>query len=396
MSDKRVSKEEKEFQEQLERRWISITEDGGVRKIILQEGDGIIPKKGTQVAVHCNVVLEDGTVIADTFEKKHPLKLTIGGEASIQGVELAIASMKFGEKACLEISPQYGFGAMDNKFGFHGFGVPIPPNSKLIFTELHLLPLELALPKSTTQWIAQAETNKANGNKAFTDKKYDEARNEYESALKIVDRVKQQFLQPLVLDGKTDEQKEALTKERTENEQKSKELLLLCHSNLAQVFLKLKSHDKAKEHCEKALVANPKHAKSLWRLALVHKELNQFESALKRLEEAKQCATETELKSIEKDITDTLKLQKEQNNRDKTMWTGILNAAQKGKALYEGVEPGKPEMWKCNYCGQEMEQIQQARHIIKMHSDPRDKGKREDFDLPDKFPVDFKTTTKKD
>jgi len=319
------------------------------------------------------------------LRKKHPLKLTIGGEASIPGVELAIATMRYGEKVYLEILPKYGFGAMDNKFGFHGFGVGIPPNSKLIFTELHLLPLELATPKTTGQWLEQAEVNKGNGNKAFGDKKYEEARNEYESGLKILDRVKQQFLQPLVLDNKKDEEKEKLIKERTDNEAKLKEVYVLLHSNLAQVLLKQKSYDKAKEHSEKALEINPNHTKSIWRLALVYKEMTQFDSALKYLEESKKNANPTELKSILKDITDCLKLQKEQQERDKKTWTGIFS---QGKALYEGVEPGKPELWKCHICGEEMEQIQQARHTIKMHSEPRtDKVKKEELGLPDKLHI---------
>lgn len=43
----------------------------------------------------------------------------------IRGWDEGIASMEYGEKATLEISPDYGYGA-------RGIG-PIPPNATLIF-----------------------------------------------------------------------------------------------------------------------------------------------------------------------------------------------------------------------------------------------------------------------
>jgi len=208
-SRRQIQKEEEEIQKELDKVYINITEDGGVRKLIIVEGDGPIPKEGQEVAVHYNVTLEDGTMVADSFEKKIPLKLSVGGEASIKGVELAVATMRFGEKIRLEVAPEYGFGAMDNHYGFHGFGVRIPPNSKLIF-ELHLMPIEIALPKTTTQWVEQAETNKNEGNKAFQEKDDEKAKTEYDTALKILDSVKKQLNTPLNVEGKTEEEKKKL------------------------------------------------------------------------------------------------------------------------------------------------------------------------------------------
>jgi len=209
------------MKQELDRIYINVTPDGGVRKLIIVHGDGIIPKIGQEVAVHYNVTLEDGTVVGDSFEKKNPLKLKIGGEASIPGVELAIATMRFGEKVRLEVMPKYAFGAMNNMYGFHGYGVRIPPNSKLIF-ELHLLPLEIALPKTTKQWVEQAEANKAEGNKAFQEKDDEKAKTEYETALKILESVKKQLNASSSLAGKTEDEKkknwrtkESITKPNT-------------------------------------------------------------------------------------------------------------------------------------------------------------------------------------
>jgi len=188
-----------------------------------------------------------------------------------------------------------------------------------------------------------------------------------------------------VLEGKSDEEKEKLQNERKENEVKLKDLYLLCHSNLAQVLLKQKNYDNAKEHCEKALEINPNHTKTVWRLAQVYKEINQFDNSLKYLTDAKKTANPSELKGILKEISDCIKLQKEQSERDKKTWTGIFKDG--GKGLYEGVEPGKPELWKCPYCGQEMEEIQRARHMIKMH-DPSSKKEDKNFpDFPDKINI---------
>jgi len=205
-NQREANQREAEIQKELDKIYINVTEDAGVRKLIIVEGDGPIPKEGQEVAVHYNVTLEDGTVVGDSFEKKIPLKLSVGGEASIKGVELAVATMRFGEKVRLEVSPQYGYGAMDNHYGFHGFGTRIPPNSKLIF-ELHLLPIEIALPKTTTQWVEQAEANKNEGNKAFQAKDDEKAKTEYETALKILDSIKKQLATSPNVEGKTEEEK---------------------------------------------------------------------------------------------------------------------------------------------------------------------------------------------
>jgi len=387
-SKKQIQKDNEEMKKELEKVYVNVTEDGGVRKLVIVPGDGPIPKENQEVAVHYNVTLEDGTVVGDSFEKNNPLRLTIGGEASIRGVQLAVATMRLGEKICLELSPEYGYGAMDNPWGFHGYGVRIPPNSKLIF-ELQMFPVDLAFPKTTTQWVAQAETNKLAGNKAFEAKDDETAKTEWETALKILENVKKQLGMPPKLDEKkTEEEKQKIQDERNENETKSKTLFIACHSNLAAVHLRAKRYDNAKEHCRKVLEVDENNVKAIFRLALAHKELQQYESAIQELTKA---ADIQNTKDIQKELTECKKLNKEKLDREKEAYTGMFNKLGKEEGLYEGVEPGKPPLWKCHYCGEEMQEIQKARHIIKMHSgEKRDKVSKKDLGLPDQIPLDIK------
>jgi len=388
-SKKQIAKDNEEMKKEIDKSYINVTEDGGVRKLIIVPGDGPIPKDGEEVAVHYNVTLEDGTCVGDSFEKNNPLRLTIGGEASIRGVQLAVATMHYGEKVCLEVSPQYGFGAMENPWGYHGSNVKIPANSKLIF-ELQLFRVEMAFPKTTAQWVAQAEANKKSGNDAFAANDDEKARTEYETALKILENVKKQLGMPLNLDGKSEEEKQKIQDERKDNETNSKTLFITCHCNLAFVHLRTKRFDQAKDHCIKVLEIEPENAKALFRLGLAHKELQQYESAILQLSKAADILFDP---LIQKELTECKKLHKEREEREKVAYTGMFNKLGKEEGLgglYADAEPGKPPKWKCHYCGEEMDQVQQARHIIKKHSgEKKEKISNKDLGLPDQIPLDL-------
>uniref|UniRef100_A0A6B2L5X5 peptidylprolyl isomerase n=1 Tax=Arcella intermedia TaxID=1963864 RepID=A0A6B2L5X5_9EUKA len=337
------------------------------------------------VAIHYNATLEDGTVVGDSFESKIPLKLKIGGEASIRGIELAIAGMKYGEKVRLDVSPEYGFGEMDNHYGFHGYGVRIPPRSKLIF-ELHLQPLDIAGPRTTKQWLEQAETNKNEGNKAFLAKDDEAAKVEYEKVIKILDNVKVQLLGNPKIEGKSEEEKEKILKERVENEEKFKSLYIASHSNMAALKLRTKHHDEAKEHCRLVLDKDPKNSKALYRLALAYKETGQLELAIENLTIANGIQDSKDIKS---ELSICRQMRSEQLKREKDSFGGMFDKLQ-GKGLYEGVKPAKPGTWKCHYCGETMSEVQMARHLIKFHSgNEKPKYSKKDMGLPDQIPIDI-------
>ena len=109
---------------------ISVTQDGGVKKVILTEGTGPIPIPGQKVACHYVGTFTDGKKFDSSRDRGKPFEFTIG-QGVIQGWSLGVATMKVGEKANFTIEGKYAYGPR---------GIPnvIPPNATLLF-EIELL-----------------------------------------------------------------------------------------------------------------------------------------------------------------------------------------------------------------------------------------------------------------
>ncbi|CAH2328841.1 peptidyl-prolyl cis-trans isomerase FKBP3 [Pelobates cultripes] len=112
-------------------------------KSILKKGDKVnVPKKGDTVHCWYTGTLEDGTVfdsnIQTSAKKKKaakPLSFKVGIGKVIRGWDEALLTMTKGEKAKLEIQPEWAYGKK---------GMPdakIPPNAKLFF-EVELVDIE--------------------------------------------------------------------------------------------------------------------------------------------------------------------------------------------------------------------------------------------------------------
>ncbi|XP_033013388.1 peptidyl-prolyl cis-trans isomerase FKBP3 [Lacerta agilis] len=112
-------------------------------KSILKKGDKInFPKKGD--VVHCWYTgkLQDGTVfdsnIQTSSKKKKaakPLSFKVGVGKVIRGWDEALLTMSKGEKAHLEIEPEWAYGKKGQP------DAKIPPNAKLFF-EVELVDIE--------------------------------------------------------------------------------------------------------------------------------------------------------------------------------------------------------------------------------------------------------------
>eukprot|EP01088_Endostelium_zonatum_P022187 TRINITY_DN9299_c0_g1_i1.p1 TRINITY_DN9299_c0_g1~~TRINITY_DN9299_c0_g1_i1.p1 ORF type:complete len:186 (+),score=82.48 TRINITY_DN9299_c0_g1_i1:149-706(+) len=107
--------------------------NGGLKKKIIKEGTGAYPDNGQRVAINYIGRLEDG----DVFDQSsgYPFKFTIGEGGVIPGFDVGVKSMKKGEKALLQISPEMGYGE-------EGSEPDIPPNATLTF-EVELVNIEL-------------------------------------------------------------------------------------------------------------------------------------------------------------------------------------------------------------------------------------------------------------
>jgi len=98
----------------------------GLQYVIIKEGKGESPKKGTKVKVHYTGKLADGKVF-DSSEKKEPIEFPLGIGQVIQGWDEGIMLLNKGAKAILIIPNVLGYGGASQP------GSPIPPYSPLFF-----------------------------------------------------------------------------------------------------------------------------------------------------------------------------------------------------------------------------------------------------------------------
>ena len=102
-----------------------VTTDSGLKYIVLQEGTGESPKKGTKVTAHYTGKFADGRVFDSSVQRGQPISFTVGAGQVIDGWDEAFLSMKKGEKRVLIIPSKLAYGE-------RGRG-PIGPNTPLVF-----------------------------------------------------------------------------------------------------------------------------------------------------------------------------------------------------------------------------------------------------------------------
>lgn len=104
----------------------------GVEKTVLKAGDGrTMPRAGQRVTVHYTGTLTNGKKFDSSVDRNEPFVFSIGRGEVIRGWDEGVAQMSLGEKARLNITPDFAYGA-------RGAGGVIPPNATLIF-EVELL-----------------------------------------------------------------------------------------------------------------------------------------------------------------------------------------------------------------------------------------------------------------
>mmetsp|Transcript_34646 Transcript_34646/g.35334 ORF Transcript_34646/g.35334 Transcript_34646/m.35334 type:complete len:113 (+) Transcript_34646:86-424(+) len=111
----------------------------GFEKELIREGSGASPSRGQNVTVHCTGYGKNGDMAAPFWSTKdpgqQPFTFEIGVGKVIKGWDEGVATMKIGEMARLNCTPDYAYG----DGGFPAWG--ILPNSPLIF-EIELLSIQ--------------------------------------------------------------------------------------------------------------------------------------------------------------------------------------------------------------------------------------------------------------
>ncbi|KAJ1483233.1 hypothetical protein T484DRAFT_1623107 [Baffinella frigidus] len=85
----------------------------GVTVTTTQPGDGAtFPKKGDTLQMHYKGTLQkDGSKFDASYDRGTPFVFTIGVGQVIKGWDEGVMKMSLGEKATLNVSPDYGYGA---------------------------------------------------------------------------------------------------------------------------------------------------------------------------------------------------------------------------------------------------------------------------------------------
>jgi peptidylprolyl isomerase len=225
-------------------------EDGGVVKVILEEGTGdALPQHNNEVDVNYWGRLEDGTEFDKNEDQDEPFQFFIGTEEIIKGWNVAVPTMKRGEKARFTIKSDYAYGAA-------GSPPSIPANATLVF-DIKLIDFR---EREKSKWdytpeerVPLAKEMKETGNEFFKAKNFEAAEKEYAKALDYLEFVKE----PEVKDIET-----------------------AIRSNLALVYMKLNNHKEAVKVSQKCIQADPKYIKGYFRLATAFLELKDYRSAM--------------------------------------------------------------------------------------------------------------------
>ena len=116
----------KQDMEIINKKWPdAITTESGLKYVVLNEGKGKKPERGTKITAHYSGQLLDGKKFDSSYDRGKPFEFEVGLGKVIKGWDEALLDMKKGEKRLLIIPPHLGYGE-------RGIG-PIPPNSTLVF-----------------------------------------------------------------------------------------------------------------------------------------------------------------------------------------------------------------------------------------------------------------------
>ena len=216
-----INKDQEKNEIKLEKKqineYINVTEDEGIKKKIIKEGQGSYPKEGNEVTI--NYIGIFNNQIFEQSNEDTPTTFIIGENKVIKGWELALKTMKLGEKSEFIMKPEYTYG--DKQINEN-----IPPNSILTYEielkSIHYKSTEDSLENLTYEEKMQwGKLLKQNGVEKFKENDISGAREYFIKALS--------FLK--TMDPKKEEEKEGV------------ELFLAIIANICNCYNKEKDYE---------------------------------------------------------------------------------------------------------------------------------------------------------
>ncbi|KAK9130939.1 hypothetical protein Sjap_011426 [Stephania japonica] len=282
-----------------------ITDDKLVIKKITSCGEAFEkPNTGATAQIRYIGKLLDGTI----FDKKghdgmEPFEFTVDYEQIVEGLDMAVATMKRKEVALIIVGPEYGYGNNETKTE-----LDVVPARSTLYYEVEMV----GFTKITESWdmnpeqkLEYAAKRKEEGNTYFKSGKYRRASLRYDMAVKYVE-----------FESTFDEEQKNL----------GKFYKVSCNLNNAACKLKIKDYKEAANLCSKVLKLEPSNVKALFRRAQAYMENLDLDLAALDLKKA------NEIDPSNGDVTQQLqRLQNMQSYYDKKESKLYVNMIEKLK-----------------------------------------------------------------
>ena len=267
-------------------KYINLTEDGGVKKKLISEGTGIQASPNKEVVI--KYTSKYNNKIYDESNTS-PYRFTTGKNEVIKGLEIAVLSMKVGEKSLFIIGPKYAYEETQIS--------SIVPKDAIVNFEIELIQvlegqkdlLEMDYPEK----ISRGKQLKLKGDEKFKQKDFLFTKYYYLKALKYLE----------TLDLTDDDQEDGVN------------LLCVTLSNICNCFNKLDDNNSVIDYSSRGMQVQqlPKY---YYFRAIAYTNKNEIDLALKDLEKLKDI-----LKNEKKDTNDEgvkyiLKLIENKRNKD--------------------------------------------------------------------------------
>lgn len=231
---------------ELRKQMSPITSDGKVMKLIKRPGAGNCVKKDSVVYVHYSAYANLDEIPFDNsyLRRKRPERLQLGAGSILVGLELALRTMKKGEKSQFLIEPEYAFGDK-------GCPPRIPPEATVLY-EVELFNFTDVAPadqpeslsnedKHSFSYISKiAKSCHVSGNDLFRQKNEKAAIVKYKKAV------------DLLLDCRLKD---------AEEEAEQKKLLLKLYTNLSVCYMKIKRPERVCIVVKEAMYVNEENAR---------------------------------------------------------------------------------------------------------------------------------------
>ncbi|OVA20352.1 Peptidyl-prolyl cis-trans isomerase [Macleaya cordata] len=278
-----------------------ITDDMLVIKKITTPGVGFEkPNSGTTAQIKYIAKLSDGTIFDKKgYDGEDPLEFKVDEEQIIEGLDMAVATMKRGEFAQVIINHEYGFGETETKTKF-----AVVPARSILYYDVEVV----GFTKVTESWdmeaaqkLEYAAKRKEQGNAYFKDGKYKRASLRYDMAAKYVE-----------FDSTfTEEQKKA-----------GNFFKVSCNLNNASCKLKLKEFREAATLCSKVLKLEPSNIKALFRRAQAYMETTDLDLA--ELDLKKALVIDADNGEVKQQLQRLKNLKSYYDKKDSTLYANMM------------------------------------------------------------------------